>query len=180
VKPEIVEYIRKYRDMYTRDAINNQLLAAGHDPIEIGAAWREVETGDRGEGERFSRWDGETGSGTEGGFVQPPRERPIAATWVFWACLVGTVVVSYGLGLGLVWLGASNPNTLSPLATAGLIAFLALQLAALILGIVSLNFNRARAFGFLIGVLMAVVVLPICFAAVLFGMCVTSLGPFGL
>jgi hypothetical protein len=43
VDPSIAEYIRANRDNYTREAIRDQLLAAGHDREAIDAGWRAVE-----------------------------------------------------------------------------------------------------------------------------------------
>ena len=39
---EILRYIREHRDTYTRDAIVQHLLAAGHPAEEIDAAWRQT------------------------------------------------------------------------------------------------------------------------------------------
>ena len=44
--PSIVEYIRANSEKYTKEAIRNQLLAAGHDPADIDAAlaeWRDAQ-----------------------------------------------------------------------------------------------------------------------------------------
>lgn len=40
---QIDEYIRQNRDRYTREAIRQQLTAAGHDLAAIDAAWERVE-----------------------------------------------------------------------------------------------------------------------------------------
>ena len=45
MKREIAGYILANRDTYTRDAITQSLIRAGHDPGEIDAAWAAVEIG---------------------------------------------------------------------------------------------------------------------------------------
>ena len=40
--PQIDEYIRQNRDRYTREAIRQQLIAAGHDRSAIDAGWERV------------------------------------------------------------------------------------------------------------------------------------------
>jgi hypothetical protein len=44
--PRIADYIRANRRRYTRDAIRQQLIDAGHDPAEIDATWRVLDTPD--------------------------------------------------------------------------------------------------------------------------------------
>jgi len=39
---QIDEYIRQNRDRYTREAVRQQLIAAGHDPVAIEAAWERI------------------------------------------------------------------------------------------------------------------------------------------
>jgi hypothetical protein len=41
----IDDYIRQNHDRYTREAVRDQLLAAGHDPAAIDAAWARVDEG---------------------------------------------------------------------------------------------------------------------------------------
>jgi hypothetical protein len=41
---EILDYIRANRKRYTREAISDQLLAAGHDRQAVAAAWGQVDT----------------------------------------------------------------------------------------------------------------------------------------
>ena len=41
--PQIDEDIRQNRDRDTREAMRQQLTAAGHDPAAVDAAWERVE-----------------------------------------------------------------------------------------------------------------------------------------
>jgi hypothetical protein len=43
VDKSVADYIRANRDKYTREAIRDQLLAAGHDQSAIDEAWRAIE-----------------------------------------------------------------------------------------------------------------------------------------
>jgi hypothetical protein len=40
--PRIADYIRANRDRYTREAIRDQLIAAGHAPADVDRAWEEL------------------------------------------------------------------------------------------------------------------------------------------
>lgn len=44
--PRITDYIRANRRRYTREAITQQLVAAGHDPAEIERVWAALDTPD--------------------------------------------------------------------------------------------------------------------------------------
>src|SRR5215212_2785034 len=43
---DVDDYIRAHRDRFTRDALTEQLLEAGHEPEAINAAWGRVEAQD--------------------------------------------------------------------------------------------------------------------------------------
>src|SRR5918998_4279177 len=55
--PRIADYIRENRGRYTREAIRQQLIDAGHDPKEIDATWAVLDAPDADDtaGEGFWR-----------------------------------------------------------------------------------------------------------------------------
>src|SRR4051812_31408323 len=97
---DLAEYIRRYRDDYTREAINQQLLSAGYTSVEIAAAWREVD------GIHFS---------------DPPRDiyreaidgrraQRFANSPRFWSILVGFLLLSYLVPGLLIYASFTSPN----------------------------------------------------------------------
>ena len=46
IDPRIADYIRKHRAKYTRDAIRQQLLDAGHAPADVDATWAALDARD--------------------------------------------------------------------------------------------------------------------------------------
>jgi hypothetical protein len=42
---ELDDYLRANRDAYTRDALTQRLVDAGHDPAAVEAAWSRIEAG---------------------------------------------------------------------------------------------------------------------------------------
>lgn len=73
----IDDYIRENRDRYTREAIHEQLLAAGHNVASIDAAWERV------------------GNGSE----------PPVVGWRLRGRVFLVLVVVGGIGAGLIWAG---------------------------------------------------------------------------
>jgi FtsH-binding integral membrane protein len=53
---EIVDYIRTNRKRYTREAISEQLLKAGHDRQAVADAWGQVDTEDVARGTLSTRY----------------------------------------------------------------------------------------------------------------------------
>lgn len=172
---DVVRYIEQNRNIYTREAIDKQLLGAGYTAVQIAAAWRTIEPPggevipDAPDAAALSRWDAPSNAPIE-------KRRPVATTFLFWGILAGFIILSYALPLGLFYLaGTVDPAAGNQINTVALVLFVVLQLGALIGGAMSLNRNRPRAMGLLIGVLMVIVVLPFVSVAVLFGICVASL-----
>src|SRR3954471_3094403 len=67
----IAEYIRQNRDMYTREALDRELLDKGYTPEEIDAAWNSLAPEDAGQQSiqvGGSHWDDYTPP-IDGGFV---------------------------------------------------------------------------------------------------------------
>jgi hypothetical protein len=83
---EIVDYIRKNRATYTKEAISKKLLEAGHDQAAIDAAFEVAEHGETP--------------------VQPDRRGAVSAvivvaylvTWVAFVALTPMARYTYGLG----------------------------------------------------------------------------------
>jgi hypothetical protein len=175
---DLVSYIEQNRDIYTREAINKQLLDAGYQSVEIGAAWKEVDA-------RHAPPAPASGAGDTGDIPAPPPagwgdaapvpapQKPVVAMPAFWGVLAFFIAVSYvPLGI-LFYLASSNPDISSQLATVGMVLFGALQVAGLVGGAMVLRANRARGMGFLVGVVTVVVLLPCVALFVLLGTCLT-------
>lgn len=178
---QIVQYIRQYRDTYSREAINSQLLGAGYSQQEIDAAWAQasspqtVYTPSASQIPTPPSEQVRTGWGDTG--FQPPKKQRLANKPLFWGVLLGFIVLSYGLPvLCLVLAGMVNdPNVSGNLGWLALGSFGVLQLAAIVWGAMSSNRNPPLGMGLLIGVLMTVVVLPFVALFILLGICLTSL-----
>jgi len=156
----ITEYIRRYRDDYTREAINQQLLDAGYSSVEIGAAWREVE------GIHFS-------DPSDYGYQELPdarKARRFANSPRFWSIFLGYLLLSYLIPGLLVYLSITQQG-LGQLSTIGLLLFIVLQAIAIILGLIYVDRDRPVGMGLLISVLTAVVLLPFFGAVALYGIC---------
>ena len=170
----IVEYIRQNRQMYTREAITSQLVAAGYAPADVEAAWKSVEGGIPIPPSAYSGATGLSGGSWDSGHSEQPRPQRLASTPAFWGYFVGFILLSYILPGALFWLGATQSDGLIVNIAIGM--FILLQLAALVGGAVSFSRNRPRAVGLMSGVLMVLVVIPVCAFAIFFGLCLASLG----
>lgn len=80
----IADYIRTNRDKYTRGAIRDQLLAAGHDQAAIDEAWEAVE------------------ADAPGNPPEPSRAGIVIYVLV-WYVLGALITLPIALGAGLVW-----------------------------------------------------------------------------
>ena len=158
---DLAEYIRKYRDDYTREAINQQLLGSGYTPVEISAAWREVD------GIHFS---------------DPPRDiyreaidwrraQRFANSPRFWAIFFGYLLLSCLIPGLLAYLAITQPG-LSQLGMISFLLFAGLQVLALVLGFIYVDRDRPVGMGLLMSVLTAVIILPFLGIAALYGICV--------
>lgn len=173
----IIEYIRQNRQTYTREAITSQLVTTGYDPADVEAAWEAVDSGVPAPPSGYAGATGLSGGSWDSGSPEKSRPQRLASSPAFWGYMVGFILLSYILPGGLFWLGASNSDGLIVNIAIGM--FLLLQLGALVGGVVSLSRNRPRGVGLMTGVLMTLVVLPICAFAVFFGLCLASLGTLG-
>ena len=163
MNPEIVQYILEHRGTYTREAIRQHLIDAGHSPAEVDAAWEAVESSQL--------------PPTPPG--EPSYEAPVAASQdpmparartdasmvrapVFWLTLVGFVVVVY---LSLVLF-----NTIIASAVIWLGGFIAAFILA--------RRNRPVAMGLALGATVAFL-LPFVVVIILLGVCIVT-GTSGL
>ena len=80
----IADYIRTNRDKYTKGAIRDQLLAAGHDQAAIDEAWQAVETDPPGN-------------------PPEPSRAGIVIYVLVWYVLGALITLPIALGSGLVW-----------------------------------------------------------------------------
>lgn len=182
---DLIRYIEQNRDTYTREAINKQLLDAGYQSVEIGAAWKEVDARHAPlplppppPPAPFASGDTDDipappSSGWGDNAPVPAPQKPVVAMPAFWGVLAVFILVSYvPLGI-LFYVSSNNPEISSQLATVGLVLFSAIQLAGLIGGAMVLRVNKARGMGFLVGVVTVVVLLPCVVFFVLLGTCLT-------
>jgi hypothetical protein len=159
MNPDIIDYIRKNRDDYTREAITQQLLDAGYTAVEVGAAWRVVE------GSHFR--DDSPGS-AEG--PDPRYNQSIVNKPRFWAIFFGYIALTYSVVALFVDVTIINPVPGS-LGNVLLYFFVGLQLFALIFGLLRVGVDRPLGMGLLLSVASALIVIPCLAVAVLWGMC---------
>ncbi len=175
---QIVEYIRQYRDTYSREAIDSRLLAAGYSSEQVSAAWAQLASEDANQPSQgyIPTPPNRTGWGDES--YTPPKKERVANRPIFWASLVGLIVLSYALPALLLYLSglsSYNQGLSTTLGWLALASFGALQIASIIGGLLALNRNRPLGLGLLYGVLMTVVVLPFTALFILLGICLTGL-----
>jgi len=116
---DIDDYIRKNQSRYTREALDEQLRAAGHDPGAIAAAWARLgDVDDR---------------------PAPVRPRS-AAEWIGRLVLIAIIAVPYGY-LGFLGIVGVSFVTGYPRAATGL--------AALVADVVMIAFGVAMLIAFL-------------------------------
>ena len=156
---EIIDYIHKNRDDYTREAITQQLLAAGYSAVEVGAAWRVIE------GRRFS----DDPSGIAQG-IDPRYDQRFANKPRFWGVFIGFIILSYLVAGIFVYVTIINPVS-GQLGNVLLYFFIGLQLFALIFGLLRVGMDRPLGMGLLLSVLSALVVIPCLALGILWGIC---------
>lgn len=177
---QIVQYIAQYREVYSREAIDSQLLAAGYGRQEIDAAWAQASfqaAYPPSEGPIPTPPSAQVRAGWGDTDYQPPRNQRLVSRPLFWGVLIGFIVLSYGLPvlfLALAGFTSDNTTLSSIFGWLTLGSFVVLQLAALVWGLLALNGNRLLGLGLLYGVLMTVVVLPFVAFFILLGICLTS------
>ena len=168
---DIIAYIQQTRPTYTREAITNQLLAAGYPPLEIEAAWATVEGADPAAFAQMA-------PNVDYDAVVAPRPAPVMRSGVFWLTMIGFILVSYLIPGALIYVGTISGETLGgPLIISGGILFLVLQIAALVGGLVGMGRNRPLAIGLLMGLMMTDVVIFVVACGVA-GVCIYALNSF--
>jgi len=135
MEPEIVSYIREHRDTYTREAITQHLLEAGHSQEAIDAAW-------------WRTVDAELAAKEEVEAATAP-EPPILGQPLFWLALVGYV---FGV------LALTNLFNIISLLF-GLVFYAVALLVGFCYPIFRFDRNRAVALGMLCGFAIVVVLL---------------------
>src|SRR4051794_6826208 len=111
---QIVQYIEQYRNIYTREAITQQLVSAGYTADDIAAAWRTVESWGA-EGARLSGGPpaGALAPGipdSAPGFAEAlPRPRVFSSP-VFWLTLVGFILIAYIVPAIPLYLSTQSTN----------------------------------------------------------------------
>lgn len=169
----IIQYIQQTRSTYTREAITNQLVAAGYPPPEIEAAWATVEGADPAAFAQLA-------PNVDYDAVVAPRSAPVARSGVFWLTVIGFILISYLIPGALMYVGVISGESLGgPLIITALIVFFLLQIAGLVAGLLGLGRNRPLAIGLLIGLLMTDVVIPFVVGCGVLGICVYILSTGG-
>ena len=177
---QIIEYILQNRDIYTREAIDRQLLDAGYAQGDIVAAWDALGAAPEQAASAVplppegplpygapSRWGDEHIS---------PEQRPkrLVSSPLFWSVLLGFIALSYGVP-AILAISPSRDQFGLPNFNLVWISFVLLQVGAIVGGIIALGRNRPLGMALLIGVLMVVVVLPVISFGILLGVCVVML-----
>jgi hypothetical protein len=150
---QITEYIRQHRNhnhpniYYTREAIDRQLLDAGYMQGDIADAWNALRA--------------------VKGQADMPVDKPtrINNSPTFWLVLIGFIMLSYSLPAFFLAISPRDACCGSinfGYAWPGLAVAPVMQLAALIWSRRIVATNRPVAMGLRIGVLLTVVVLPLC------------------
>jgi hypothetical protein len=168
VNADVIDYIRQNRDTYTREAINEKLLAAGYSPGDIDESWELVESG-----AAPAPAPGEPKPSAGKGELPPPPHSGdgLAGNPLFWSALLGLVVLSYGIPAAIVYLFADDSGPQTDVFTAVWVTFVALQLAALVGWLLLRNRNRPLAIGLLLGLVATLVGLPFAALFVFMGLC---------
>jgi hypothetical protein len=182
---QITEYIRQHSGTYTRNAIDTQLLSAGYAQADITAAWASLDAETQGypeaspETARVEIPGAPPSSWGDDAVAPVQKPRRVVNSGVFWLTLLGFIVLSYGLPAALA---ISPPRDQSgiPNFTPAWVSFLALQIGALVGGIVALVMKaRPLAMGLLIGLLMVVVVVPVTVLLIGLGLCLALMSGTG-
>ena len=150
---ELTRYIAENRERYTREAIDEHLLSAGHTQAEIDAAWSAL---------------GE--------------ERPTdSEDHTFWRAFLGSVAAMYGItflvyAVSFYVFSEEGYEFIAHIAT---VIFLGLLLVAAAISIALVRSNRAMSSGVASGVLTALVI-PFVALVIVAGLCtaVTGGSPF--
>jgi hypothetical protein len=105
---DLLDYIRTNKTVYTRQAINRRLRAAGHTDVEIESAWQQVLSEDT-----LPRQQAVVPSGARRAW--PDRVRALIGLTLLAAAVVFGVLVFGGVGLFLSVVGSCpfDPSGLS-------------------------------------------------------------------
>ena len=174
MNPEIVQYILEHRDTYTREAIRQHLIDAGHAPEEVDAAWEEVEAG------RLPAPPASEAVGARPASVGQPDTVPVPPATrlvnspAFWFTLIGFIIAVYALPFVLAAILPLPSGSRG--ITAGL-TFGLLWLGGLVAALILARRNRPVAMGLALG-FAGVFLLPFTLVMVVLGICLVA-RPFG-
>ena len=167
--PEIIRYILEHRTVYTPEAIRRRLVESGHDPAEVDAARRAVESGNLpppppGE----PPWDLPEGRIPPSIPSELPPGKRAWETGRFWLAFVAYCALLYGISLLLFWQNFTEAGWIF-----ALVALFAGSAACVVLW----GRNRPAAMGLLSGIL-TVTLIPFVGCVVIAGLCF-GFGPTG-
>ena len=173
MNPDIIRYIQEQRGTYTREAIRQHLIDAGHAPEEVDAAWEAVESGQLPPPPASDAVEVRPASiGQPAAAPGAPPARRLVQSPVFWLTLVIFVILVYVLPFVVAGLLPGQAGE------AGWSAFGLLWVGGLIGGILLLRANRAVGMGLVFG-FVGVILLPFVVVIILLGICIVA-QPFSL
>ena len=163
---EVIRYILKHRHSYPREAIDAKLLAGEYSPGDIDEAWELVESG------AVPEPSGKAKARPTGDLAAPPGvTESVAGSPLFWIALLGVGALSYALPLGIINIYAPVPTRPpADVVTAAWAAFGGVQLVALLGALLVRNRQRSLAAGLVLGVAIALVVLPCAALTIITGL----------
>ncbi len=173
MNPEIVQYIREHRGTYTREAIRQHLIDAGHAPEEVDAAWEAVESGQLVAPPASDAVEVRPASvGQSAAAPGVPASRRLVQSPVFWLTLVIFIILVYVLPFIVAGVVPGQAGE------AGWSAFALLWVGGLIGGLLLARSNRAVGMGLVFG-FVGVILLPFVVVIILLGICIVA-QPFSL
>jgi hypothetical protein len=165
MNPEVLRYIQENRGTYTREAITQTLLDAGHSRADIDAAWAAAEPeADTPPLQPATPPVSPAGLVVEDEAPEAPTVQRVLRTPRFWVSFVAYTVLSIGLMVGFGALGVAA--FLLPL-------YLLALVAGLVAGIVLWRRDRPVAMG-LASAALLVFILPFAFILIFAGLCIVQ------
>ncbi len=173
MNPEIVQYIREHRGTYTREAIRQHLIEAGHAPEDVDAAWAAVEAGQLPAPPASDAVEVRPASiGQPAAAPGLPPARRLVQSPVFWLTLVIFVILVYVLPFVVAGMLPGQEGE------AGWSTFALLWLGGLIGGLLLARANRPVGMGLVFG-FVGVILLPFVVVLIILGICIVA-QPFSI
>lgn len=175
MNPELVRYIRENRATYTREAISQRLLDAGHAAADVETAWRVVE-------EEIAREEVAAGVAPVGALQAPRAAAPARRSMPsslrsprFWGVLIAYVIAVYMISGVVAAVTADGPLEGVP----GLIVFGLLWVVGLV-GAISMRARDRITSSALLAGIIAIIFLPVALAfisiVIIAGICLVLIG----